>query len=93
MFAECILSDTRQINFLPSAALKTLGTKKHSVNRRFAECKKNTRQRGSLPSVFFFALGKEIKPFFLGKEKKKMKKKLCQVSRSRTLGKEKNLLN
>ena len=102
MFAECILSDTRQTSSLLSAALKTLGKKKHSVKRRFAECqkkhsakrrfaecqkkhsakrgfaeyKKNTRQRRGLPSVFFFALGKEVKYFFWeSKRRKKFKKK------------------
>jgi len=40
MFAECIFLGTRQTRSLPSAALKTLGKKKHSVKRRFAECQK-----------------------------------------------------
>ena len=38
MFAESILSDTRQTSCLPSAALKTFGKKKRSVKSRFAEC-------------------------------------------------------
>ena len=50
--------------------------------------KKNTRQTGCLPNVFFFAIGKEIKKILKKNEKKKMKKKLCRVPRSRTLGKE-----
>jgi len=89
MFAEYIPSDTRRTCSLPSAALKTLGKKKtlgkdgvcrvskekHSAKIKFAECKKNTRQRNKI--------------FFLEKkEKKKNEKKLCQVLRSRTLGKE-----
>jgi len=57
MFAECILSDTRQTSSLPSAAQKTLGKKKHSAKRKFAECKKNTRQRNKI--------------FFLEKKEKK----------------------
>jgi len=52
-FTECRAKNTRQ--------------KKHSANGWFAKCKKNTRQTGGLPSVFFFALGKEI-IFFSGKE-------------------------
>ena len=74
----------------------------HSANKLFAECcakntrqreglpsvkKKNTRQRGCLPSIFFFALGKEIKSFSEKEGEEKNKKKLCRVPRSRTLGK------
>ena len=57
MFAECFPSGTWRTSSLPSAALKTLGKKKHSVKRRFAKCKKNTRQTLSLSS-FFLTLGK-----------------------------------
>ena len=74
MFAECILSSTRQTRSLPSAALKTLGKNKHSVNRRFTECKK-TLGKDRVCRVFFFTLGKEVKIFFLGKKEKKKNKK------------------
>ena len=65
-FAECCAKNTRQ--------------KKHSAKRRFAECqKKNTRHRGGLPSVFFFALDKEIKSFFWERRRrKKMKKNFAE---------------
>ena len=83
MFVECILPGTQQTSSLSSATLKTLG--KEEVCR--ASNKKHSTKRG-LSSVFFFALGKEVKKKILGKkEKKKMKKKLCRVPRSRTLGK------
>ena len=36
MFAKCISSGTQQTSSLPSADLKTLGKKKHSVNKGFA---------------------------------------------------------
>jgi hypothetical protein len=53
-FAECFLSNTRQINSLTSATQKTLGKRKHSAKKLFAECFIfNTRQKVSLPSVFF----------------------------------------
>ena len=91
MFVECILSGTRQTSYLPSAALKTLGKKKHSAKMRFAECKKKHSIKRGLPSVFFFT--RQInKIFFLGKkEKKKIIIKLCRVPRSRTLGKGKKI--
>ena len=73
MFAECILSDTRQTSFLPSAALKTLGKKKHSVKRRFAECKKTLSKEG-VCRVFFYTQQRN-KIFFLGKKEKKKNKK------------------
>ena len=97
MFAECILSGTRQIRSLPSAALKTLGKKKHSVKRRFAECKKKHSAKMGFAkhsakmgfAECFFYTRQRSKIFFLRKkEKKKMKKKLYRVPRFRTLGKE-----
>ena len=66
IFTECILSGTRQTSYLPSAALKTLG--KEEVCQ---VSKKNTQQREGLLSVFFFALGKEIKSFFWERRRRK----------------------
>jgi hypothetical protein len=58
-FAECFLSNTRQINSLTSATQKILGKRKHSAKKLFAECFIfDTRQKVSLRSVFF-TLGKE----------------------------------
>ena len=37
-FAECFLSGTRRITYMPSAERKTLGTNWHSVYNLFAEC-------------------------------------------------------
>jgi len=71
MFAECILLGTRQTSSLPSAALKTLDKKTLGKEEECRVSKKNTRQRGGLPSVFFFALGKEIKSFFSKKKRRK----------------------
>jgi hypothetical protein len=60
LFAEChifyrvFFSGTRQKISLPSVMQKTLGKRKHSVKKLFAECFIfDTRQRVSLPSVFF----------------------------------------
>ena len=75
LFAECCAKNTQQ--------------KKHSVKRRFAECqkKKHSAKRG-FAECFLFCTWQRNKIFFLGKkEKKKIKKKLCRVPRSRTLGK------
>jgi len=54
----------------------------HSANKFFAKCcakntrqKENTRQRGGLPSVFFFALDKEVKSFFWERKRRKKRKK------------------
>jgi hypothetical protein len=45
---------TRQRSSLPSATQKTLGKRKHSAKKLFAECFIfDTWQRVSLPSVFF----------------------------------------
>jgi hypothetical protein len=49
-----VFSGTRQSSSLPSATQKTLGKRKHSANKLFAECFIfDTRQRVSLSSVFF----------------------------------------
>ena len=66
MFAECILSGTRQISSLPSATLKTLGKKKHSVKRRFAECQKKHLTKMGFAECFFDTRQRS-KIFFLGK--------------------------
>jgi hypothetical protein len=48
------ISGTRQKSSLPSATQKTLGKIKQSAKKLFAECFIfDTRQRNSLPSVFF----------------------------------------
>jgi hypothetical protein len=49
-----VFSGTRQTSSLPSVTQKTLGKRKHSANKLFAECFIfDTPQRVSLPSVFF----------------------------------------
>jgi hypothetical protein len=51
-FVECFFSGTRQKSSLPSDTQKTLGKRKHSAKKLFAECFFDTRQKVSLPSVF-----------------------------------------
>jgi hypothetical protein len=66
LFAECqifcrvFFSGTWQRSSLPSATQKTLGKRKHSAKKLFAECFIfDTQQRACLPSVFL-TLGKEL---------------------------------
>jgi len=77
MFAECIFLGNRKTSSLPSAALKTLGKKKHSAKREFAECKKHSAKRG-FAECFLFCTRQRSKIFFSGKKdkKKKLKKTL-----------------
>jgi hypothetical protein len=59
-FAECVFSGAPQRSSLSSAKQKTLGKRKRSANKLFAECFIfDTRQRVSLPSVLL-TLGKEL---------------------------------
>ena len=55
LFAECPRKYTRQTPRHSAnnrfSIVKTLGKKKQSAKREFAECQNNTRQRGGLPSV------------------------------------------
>jgi hypothetical protein len=56
-----VFSCTRQRSSLPSVTQKTLGKRKHSAKKLFAECFIfDTRQRVSLSSVLFLTLGKEF---------------------------------
>ena len=70
MFAEFILSGTRQTSSLPSATLKTLSKKKHSVKRRFAECQKKHSVKMGFAECFF-TLGKGKKYFFWERKRRK----------------------
>jgi hypothetical protein len=55
-----VFSGTRQKSSLPSVKQKTLGKRKHSAKKFFVECFIfDTRQRASLSSAFFSALGKD----------------------------------
>ena len=55
LFAECFFSGTRQRASLPSAKEKMLGKKKTlDKEGSLSSVKKTTRQRPSLPSVFFY---------------------------------------
>ena len=83
MFAECILSDTRQTRSLPIAALKTFG-KKHSANLIFDECFLYTRQTSSLPSVLFLP---SVFSAALDKEFVRRVPKLIHSTNIKTLGK------
>ena len=86
-FAECfyvcrVYSLGHSANkFFASAALKTLGKKKHSVNRRFAECKKKHSANSLFAECFFLTLSKEIKSFSgkEGEEKNIIKKTLSSA--------------
>jgi hypothetical protein len=54
ILCRVFFSGTRQRSSLPSATQKTLGKRKHSAKKLFAErFIFDTRQRVSLPSVFF----------------------------------------
>jgi hypothetical protein len=53
-----VFSGTRQRNSLSSVKQKTLGKRKHSAKKLFAECFFNTRQR-FFCRVLFSTLGKD----------------------------------